>query len=406
MDTLKSMEKQITLMSDSLESLHTEVKDIKSELDTIKDLQISLENTQATLSDVEQNVTVIKTTLDSHEKQIDKLDHKLALNMRENKILKEQILHQDVYSRRENLIFVGLSEDEEESNQETVRKIRDLFTNKLGIADVANIKFQRCHRLGVSSDKNKPRDVIVRFVLFPDRENIWENRKRLKESNIIMKEDFPPEIERRRSTLYPIFKSAKSKKYKVKLVADKLIIRGRRYTIDTLDKLPVDLQPKTLAENKTDKAVMFYGSHSPFSNFYKVDFTINGTRYNSSEQYFQYQKVCSSRNTEIAAQILQEENPREQFQLAKRIVPTDQQWDLETAKQVMETGVRAKFMQNEHLSRELQNTGNKLLIQCNPHDKIWSCGLKLGDKDAADITKWRGENALGTILSLVRESLK
>ena len=92
--------------------------------------------------------------------------------------------------------------------------------------------------------------------------------------------------------------------------------------------------------------------------------------------------------------------------VAKRIVPTDQQWDLETAKQVMETSVRAKFTQNEFLTRELQNTGNKLLIQCNPHDKIWSCGLKLGDKDAADITKWRGENALGTILSLVRESLK
>ena len=38
------------------------------------------------------------------------------------------------------------------------------------------------------------------------------------------------------------------------------------------------------------------------------------------------------------------------------------------------------------------DTGNKVLIQCNPHDKKWSNGLRMTDKDAADPTKRKGEN--------------
>ena len=34
------------------------------------------------------------------------------------------------------------------------------------------MKFQRCHRMGYKPDRSKPRDVIVRFVLYPDREEV------------------------------------------------------------------------------------------------------------------------------------------------------------------------------------------------------------------------------------------
>ena len=67
-----------------------------------------------------------------------------------------------------------------------------------------------------------------------------------------MNEDFPEEINER---LYRIFKIAKDKP---KMVADKLIIDGIRYTVDNLEKLPKDLHPIAFAERYTDNSVIFY----------------------------------------------------------------------------------------------------------------------------------------------------
>ena len=72
----------------------------------------------------------------------------------------------------------------------------------------------------------------------------------------------------------------------------------------------------------------------------------------------------------------------------------------------MEAAIRAKFEQNEHLRTELVNTGKKTLVNCNPYEIFWSCGLKITNDDAKNQTKWKGLNNLGTLLCSVRETLK
>ena len=57
------------------------------------------------------------------------------------------------------------------NNQEsTINKIRELWKNKLEITDAETIQVQRCHRFGPQI-ANRPRDIIVRFALFPDRDH-------------------------------------------------------------------------------------------------------------------------------------------------------------------------------------------------------------------------------------------
>ena len=85
-----------------------------------------------------------------------------------------------------------------------------------------------------------------------------------------MSEDFPAEIESRRVQLYPLLKAAREKNHKCKLLVDKLIIDGRKYTLQTLDSLPDGIHPKTLHGKQTEKALLFYGGYSIFSNFYKL----------------------------------------------------------------------------------------------------------------------------------------
>ena len=294
-----------------------------------------------------------------------------------------------------------------ETNGQTASKIREIFSQKLGIVEVEKMVFQRCHRLGPRNRNNSsfPRDIIVRFAFYPDREKVWENRQKLKGSDMIMNGDFPEEINERRAILYRIFKIAKDKHHKAKLVADKLIIDGIRYTVDSLEKLPKDLHPRAFAERYTDNSVIFYGGYSIYSNFYKVNFEIDGRKYNSVEQYFQYKKAVLGGHRDVAEQILCSTEPKEQYLFGKKLNPCDQ-WNDKLAKQTMEKAIRAKFEQNQELHQEIMKTDNKTFIECNPHDLYWANGLKMTSPAAEDETQWKGQNVLGTILCSVRNSLK
>ena len=347
-------------------------------------------------------MAILKTTVDSKNDEVASIKSQYDKISQDNDILNEKILKVDVYNRRESLIYSGLLEDDGETYRDTNHKF---LSNQLHISNAEDMRLQRYHRLG-KKFKQKSRDIIVKFAFFPDREEVWSKRFDLKGTQISMSEDYPPEIDQRRAKLYPIFKLAKQKKYKPKLIADKLIIKGKLYTVDSLDSLPSELKLKNLAESTTDGALLFYGNGSNFSNFSKATFTVNNVKYESSEQYFQHQKAIRSGNRDIAAQILQTKDAKESYLLGKNITHNLQLWNDKIAKEIIEIGLRAKFEQNPPLLQELMDTGNKVLIHCNPHDKKWSNGLGMTDKDAADPSKWKGENKLGIILCAIRDSKK
>ena len=136
-----------------------------------------------------------------------------------------------------------------------------------------------------------------------------------------MKELPLPEIDQRRSKLYPAFKAAKDKNLKAKLVIDKLIIEGQKYTVNSMDKLPKHLQTSKISIRRTDKAALFYGENACFSNFYRANLMVNEKHYTSVEQYFQYQRAHMAGKEDIASKILKTQDPKEQHQLGKTIKP-------------------------------------------------------------------------------------
>ena len=403
---LESIQTEITTMKASIGTLHTQFTQIHEELTIIKDLKQSIEHTEEDVREVQNNVSLLQDTIQMQAARIKEQDEKIESNRHENMLLKERQLAQDTYSRRENLKFEGIPEESNEKNDQTITRIRNLFRAEFGIEEASDMKFQRCHRMGYKLDRSKPRDVIVRFVLYPDREKVWKSRSKLKNTEIIMKEDFPEEIEFRRSKLYQIHKNARAQHYKTKMVADKLIINGTKYTISSLDKLPSKLHPKAYAERHTDDSVLFYGSHSVFSNFYSVEFTVDGQIYNSTEQYYQMRRAELSGDKGIFTKIKQSLDPKEQYYFGKKLSLDDQIWNNNIAVQVMEKATREKFRQNTSLKQQLINTGEKSIIQCNPHDLFWANGLKMTDQKAEDCTKWKGQNNLGKVLCNIRDSFK
>lgn len=65
----------------------------------------------------------------------------------------------------------------------------------------------------------------------------------------------------------------------------------------------------------------------------------------------------------------------------------------------------AKFSQNPDLKEFLLGTGDAVIVEASPYDKIWGIGLKANDERARNPETWRGENLLGFALMDVREEL-
>ncbi len=92
---------------------------------------------------------------------------------------------------------------------------------------VEQIKIVRCHIFGVRNPKStNPFPIICKFHFFGDRQETWSKMCQLKGSDFIMQEDFPQEINAKRSQLAPIMFAARKLDMKNFLVANKHIING------------------------------------------------------------------------------------------------------------------------------------------------------------------------------------
>ncbi len=104
-----------------------------------------------------------------------------------------------------------------------------------------------------------------------------------------MQEDFLQEIHAKRSQLSPIMFAARKLDMKSFLVADKLIINGQSYTMDTLKDLPDSLDVPKLGTSKvTNNITAFYESITSLLNFHCAMFHVNDVVYKSSKQYLHH----------------------------------------------------------------------------------------------------------------------
>lgn len=65
-----------------------------------------------------------------------------------------------------------------------------------------------------------------------------------------------------------------------------------------------------------------------------------------------------------------------------------------------------KFGQNAELREFLVNTGDRVLVEASPVDRIWGIGLAADDPRAENPASWRGLNLLGFALMDARAELR
>ncbi|MFD7707623.1 NADAR family protein [Streptomyces sp. NPDC059785] len=145
---------------------------------------------------------------------------------------------------------------------------------------------------------------------------------------------------------------------------------------------------------------------SCLSQWWPSPFTVDGVTYATAEHWMMAGKARLFGDAEAERRALDAANPA----LAKkagRLVRgfDDTVWERERYGIVVEGSVH-KFAAHAELRGFLLNTGDRVLVEASPVDRIWGIGLAADDERATDPQRWRGPNLLGFALMTARERLR
>lgn len=179
--------------------------------------------------------------------------------------------------------------------------------------------------------------------------------------------------------------------------------------------LDLDTLRSRCAAGETFEYVYFWG-HQPakngritkscFSQWFASSFVIDGIQYSTAEHWMMASKARLFGDQDSVAEILRAPDPKAAKALGRTVKNFDENtWTQHALRFVIEGNV-AKFGQNEGLRAFILGTGNIVLVEASPDDRIWGIGLKSDNPEAQHPATWQGQNLLGFALMEVRETLK
>lgn len=148
---------------------------------------------------------------------------------------------------------------------------------------------------------------------------------------------------------------------------------------------------------------LFYGG--PFSQWAKSPFIIDGTKFNTAEQWMMWNKALAFSDIDSAKAIQSTSDPREQKALGRKVKNFDDAIWMKVAYDLVVEGNRAKFDQNPKLADYLKATKGMIIVEASPYDRRWGIGLGETDPRALDEGQWLGENLLGKAIMDVRREM-
>jgi ribA/ribD-fused uncharacterized protein len=160
---------------------------------------------------------------------------------------------------------------------------------------------------------------------------------------------------------------------------------------------------------------LFFWGHKPlpnnvigpscFSQWWPARFVVDEIEYLTAEHFMMAEKARLFEDYEVRNQILNAGSPKLAKQLGRNVRNfKDDVWQ-ESRFQIVVRGNLEKFRQNRELRDYLLRSGNKVLVEASPVDRIWGIGLGQDDKRAKNPETWVGLNLLGFALIEVRQRL-
>lgn len=163
------------------------------------------------------------------------------------------------------------------------------------------------------------------------------------------------------------------------------------------------------------KWLFFWGHTAPadgsigahvLSQWWPAAFTVDDIAYRTAEHFMMAEKARLFGDAEAERAAIAAAHPAE-AKNAGRLVRRfdDEVWVAHRIEIVTRANV-AKFGQHPELRAYLVGTGERVLVEASPRDRIWGIGMGARNEHAEDPAAWRGQNLLGFALMAARQHLR
>ena len=184
-----------------LNELKEEVRGLKEFLKQIDCKLECLTELKQELGSVAKNVEKIGQKVEDIEKRCDRIEERVCVMEEKNenaqnvlRMLEDRSIDQEARSRRNNMMFYGVREEDREDCVMVIKKILKESCN------IKELVIERAHRTGGSSEGN-PRPIIAKFLDFNAKMLVKKAKQRLPK-NVRVGDDLPLAVREAQKELY------------------------------------------------------------------------------------------------------------------------------------------------------------------------------------------------------------
>nr|BFE65481.1 NADAR family protein [Dactylosporangium thailandense] len=144
---------------------------------------------------------------------------------------------------------------------------------------------------------------------------------------------------------------------------------------------------------------------SCLSQWWPARFEVDGVGFPSAEHYMMWRKARLFGDEQTAARVLGVAHPNQAKSLGRTVKGFDEDTWARERFAIVTAASRAKFDADDTLRAYLVGTGDRVLVEASPLDRVWGIGLAADDEAAQNPERWRGLNLLGYALMHARADL-
>ena len=153
-------------------------------------MKVSLEEAWVEVEERKSNMARVNEDVVKLKAEISNLKHKLEQERERNTKLEQ-------YTRRENVRLLNVKE----SNDEDTKQVFQDVLTEMGI-EITGMRFHAVHRVGLQRDQRRRslnqssvrRHIIARSVCREDKDYVWQNRHKIKDSEKFKEAFFLPDL--------------------------------------------------------------------------------------------------------------------------------------------------------------------------------------------------------------------
>jgi len=214
------------ILSDLIREVKTltqAVTDLKSQQQRLEAAQVDNTKTLSSrLDKLSDNQDILTDDVTSLYEKFEDMQTSQDNLVQDNVGLVEQFDYLENQSRRNNLMFHGIPQAENESWEDCERKVLRLIKEKLNIAQ--SVLIERAHRVGSA--------IVARFQSFKDRDLVLSRAKQLKGTDIFIREDLSKRLRQKQNGLKPLMTSLRNDGKRAVLSHDKLKTEEGTFTFN------------------------------------------------------------------------------------------------------------------------------------------------------------------------------